>query len=584
MGKKSEKIELSPTGLLILKKRYLRKDGQGRCIESPEEMFRRVARNAAGANALYGEDPREAEAAFYGMMSRLEFLPNSPTLMNAGRRLQQLAACFVLPVEDSIEHIFDMVKFSALIHQSGGGTGFSFSRLRPKNDIVSTSGGPASGPVSFIRIFNEATEVINQGGFRRGANMAVLHVTHPDILEFIDCKNRQGVLTNFNVSVGVTDAFMKAVEDDGEYGLINPRTGKTVKKLRAREVFDRLVEEAWKTGEPGILFLDTINASNPTPELGAIESTNPCGEQPLLPYESCVLGSVNLSGMLKDGDGKRPGVDWDRLREVIRWGLYFLDNVIDVNKYPLPQVEEMSKGNRKIGLGVMGFADMLVKMGIPYDSEEALGAAEELMKFFSGEANAASIERAEKRGVFPNFSRSIYDKAGGPRYRNVSRTTIAPTGTISIIAGCSSGIEPIFAFSFGRRILDEEFIPEVYDLFVETAHREGFYSDRLMEEISKEGSIQSIPYIPDGTKRVFVTARDIPAEWHVRMQAAFQKYTDNAVSKTINFSSATSKKEVEKTFMLAYESRCKGITIYRDKSRISQALALECECEVETVN
>ncbi|MEE9514429.1 MAG: adenosylcobalamin-dependent ribonucleoside-diphosphate reductase, partial [Candidatus Brocadiales bacterium] len=540
--------------------------------------------NVAGANALYGEDTREAEAAFYDMMSRLKFLPNSPTLMNAGRRLQQLAACFVLPVEDSIEHIFDMVKFSALIHQSGGGTGFSFSRLRPKNDIVSTSGGPASGPVSFIRIFNEATEVINQGGFRRGANMAVLHVTHPDILEFIDCKNRQGVLTNFNVSVGVTDVFMKAVEDDEEYGLINPRTGNTVKKLRAREVFDRLVEEAWKTGEPGILFLDTINAANPTPELGAIEGTNPCGEQPLLPYESCVLGSVNLSGMLKDGDGKRPGVDWDRLREVIRWGLYFLDNVIDVNKYPLPQVEEMSKGNRKIGLGVMGFADMLVKMGIPYDSEEALGAAEELMKFFSGEANAASIERAEKRGVFPNFSQSIYDRVGGPRYRNASRTTIAPTGTISIIAGCSSGIEPIFAFSFGRRILDEEFIPEVYDLFIETAHREGFYSDRLMEEISKEGSIQSIPYIPDGTKRVFVTARDIPAEWHVRMQAVFQKYTDNAVSKTINFSSATSKKEVEKTFMLAYESGCKGITIYRDKSRISQALALECECEVETVN
>ncbi len=582
MGKKSKKVQLSPTGLLILKKRYLRRDEQGRCAESPEEMFTRVARNVAGANALYGEDTRDAENTFYDMMAGLEFLPNSPTLMNAGRRLQQLAACFVLPVKDSIEHIFDMVKYSALIHQSGGGTGFSFSRLRPKDDIVSTSGGPASGPVSFIRIFNEATEVINQGGFRRGANMAVLHVTHPDILEFIDCKNRQGVLTNFNVSVGVTEAFMEAVEGDGEYGLINPRTGKMVKRLKAREVFGRLVEEAWRTGEPGILFLDTINAANPTPKLGAIEGTNPCGEQPLLPYESCVLGSVNLSRMLK-GD-KRPVVDWDRLREVVRQGVCFLDNVIDVNKYPLKQVGEITRGNRKIGLGIMGFADMLVKMGVPYDTEEALGVAEELMKFVSGEANAASEERAKTRGVFPNFPGSVYDRPGGPRYRNVSRTTIAPTGTISIIAGCSSGIEPIFAFSFGRRILGDTFIPEVYDLFIETAHREGFFSDGMMEEVSKEGSIQSISYIPEAVRRVFLTAHDIPAEWHVRMQAAFQKYTDNAVSKTINFSSNTTKEEVEKTFMLAYRSGCKGITIYRDKSRISQALALECECETATID
>ncbi|MEE9583885.1 MAG: adenosylcobalamin-dependent ribonucleoside-diphosphate reductase, partial [Candidatus Brocadiales bacterium] len=487
MTEKSKKVQLSPTGLLILKKRYLKKDEQGRCIESPEEMFERVARNVAGADSFYGGDTRETEKSFYDMLATLEFLPNSPTLMNAGRKLQQLAACFVLPVEDSIEHIFEMVKYSAIIHQSGGGTGFSFSRLRPKDDIVSTSGGPASGPVSFIRIFNEATEVINQGGFRRGANMAVLHVTHPDILEFIDCKNRQGVLTNFNVSVGVTDAFMEAVEKDGEYGLINPRTGKTVKRLRAREVFDRLVEEAWKTGEPGILFLDSINAANPTPKIGTIEGTNPCGEQPLLPYESCVLGSVNLSRILKGG--KRPGVDWDRLREVIRQGVHFLDNIIDVNKYPLTQIETLSKGNRKIGLGVMGFADLLIKMGIPYNSEKALEVAEELMKFFSQEANAASVELAEMRGVFSNFPESIYDRPGGPRYRNASRTTIAPTGTISIIAGCSSGIEPIFALSFGRRILGEAFIPEVHDLFVETAHREGFYSNGLIEEVSKEGSI-----------------------------------------------------------------------------------------------
>lgn len=582
MREKSQKIRLSPTGLLVLKKRYLRKDEQGRCIESPEEMFERVAHNVASADALYGEDAQQAARVFYDVMASLEFLPNSPTLMNAGRELQQLAACFVLPIEDSIEHIFEMVKYSAIIHQSGGGTGFSFSRLRPKNDIVSTSGGPASGPVSFIRIFNEATEVINQGGFRRGANMAVLHVTHPDILEFIDCKNRQGVLTNFNISVGVTDSFMEAVEGDKEYELINPRTGKAVRRLKAREVFDRLVDEAWKTGEPGILFLDSINAANPTPKAGVIEATNPCGEQPLLPYESCVLGSVNLSRILKAG--KNPQVDWDRLREVIKHGAHFLDNIIDINKYPLPQVEEISKGNRKIGLGLMGFADMLIRMDIPYDSEEALKMAEKLMKFFSGEANAASAELAKRRGVFPNFPGSVYDRPGGPRYRNVSRTTIAPTGTISIIAGCSSGIEPVFAFSFGRRILDEAFIPEVYDYFIETAHREGFYSDRMMEEVSKEGSIQSIPYIPDGIKRVFVTARDIPAEWHVRMQAAFQKYTDNAVSKTINFSSSTSKEEVEKTFMLAYKSGCKGITIYRDKSRISQALALECECEAATTD
>ncbi|HHT9133842.1 MAG TPA: adenosylcobalamin-dependent ribonucleoside-diphosphate reductase, partial [Candidatus Avalokitesvara rifleensis] len=523
MREKSQKIRLSPTGLLVLKKRYLRRDVEGRCVESPEEMLRRVACNVASANALYGNNTHATERAFYNTMAALEFLPNSPTLMNAGRELQQLAACFVLPVEDSIEHIFEMVKYSAIIHQSGGGTGFSFSKLRPKNDIVSTSGGPASGPVSFIRIFNEATEVINQGGFRRGANMAVLHITHPDILEFIDCKSRQGVLTNFNISVGVTDAFMKAVEKDKEYELINPRTGKVVKRLRAREVFDRLVDEAWKTGEPGVLFLDSINAANPTPKIGVIEATNPCGEQPLLPYESCVLGSVNLSRMLK-GD-KKPQVDWDRLREVIRHGVHFLDNIVDINKYPLPQVAEISKGNRKIGLGLMGFADMLIKMDIPYNSEEALETAGGLMKFFSQEANAASIELAKKRGVFPNFSGSVYDRPGGPRYRNVSRTTIAPTGTISIIAGCSSGIEPIFAFSFGRRILDEAFIPEVYDYFIEMAHREGFYSDRMMEEVSKEGSIQSIPYIPDVIKRVFVTAHDIPAEWHVRTQAAFQKYT-----------------------------------------------------------
>lgn len=581
MGHKG-RLELGATALLVLKKRYLKKDLTGNPIETPQELFLRVARNVAQPDALYREDTEKVAETFYEIMSGLEFLPNSPTLMNAGRELQQLAACFVLPVEDSIEGIFESVKQAAIIHQSGGGTGFSFSRLRPRNDVVSTSGGPASGPVSFIRIFNESTEVINQGGFRRGANMAVLHVQHPDVLEFINSKGRQGILTNFNISVGVTDAFMKAVEEDTEYELINPRTGRPVRRLRAREVFQEIVEEAWKTGEPGMLFLDTINAANPTPLLGRIESTNPCGEQPLLPYESCVLGSVNLKRMVLDGD--RPSINWQRLGEVVRHSVHFLDNVIDVNRYPLPQIEAVTKGNRKIGLGLMGFADMLIRLGIPYDSEEALKLAEELMSFFSREANQASAELAQTRGTFPNFTMSIYNKPGGPRYRNASRTTVAPTGSISIMADCSSGIEPIFAFSYTRQILDNTHVPETYGPFVEGAKKEGFYSDELMQRVSREGSIQNIPEIPREFKRVFVTARDVPAEWHVRMQAAFQKYTDSAVSKTINFSAHSSKEEVERAYLLAYKSGCKGITVYRDTTRISQALALECECDVGVVD
>lgn len=577
MGHK-DRLILSPNALLVLRRRYLRKDLAGNPIETPEELFRRVARNVAQPDALYGENPAKAEETFFEMMSGLEFLPNSPTLMNAGRELQQLSACFVLPVEDSIEGIFESIKQAAIIHQSGGGTGFSFSRLRPKNDIVSTSGGPASGPVSFIRIFNESTEVVNQGGFRRGANMAVLHVQHPDILDFIHSKSKQGVLTNFNISVGVTDAFMKAVEEDEEYELINPRTGRPVRRLRAREVFQEIVEEAWKTGEPGMLFLDTINATNPLLEFGRIDSTNPCGEQPLLPYESCVLGSVNLNKVIIEDD--KPRIDWQKLGELIRHSVHFLDNVIDANRYPLPQIEAMTKGNRRIGLGLMGFADMLIKLGIPYNSEDALKLSEDLMSFFSREANQASIELAKTRGTFPNFALSAYNKPGGARYRNVSRTTIAPTGSISIIANCSSGIEPVFAFAYTRQILDNSRVPEIYMPFVERAKKEGFYSEELMKRVSREGSIQNIPGIPAEVKRVFLTARDIPAEWHVRIQAAFQKYTDNAVSKTINFSASSSKEEVEKAYLLAYKLGCKGITVYRDTTRISQALALECECEV----
>ncbi|HHT9152831.1 MAG TPA: adenosylcobalamin-dependent ribonucleoside-diphosphate reductase [Candidatus Hypogeohydataceae bacterium YC40] len=582
MGYKG-KVKLSPTALLVLKRRYLKKDFAGNPIETPEELFLRVARNVAQPEALYGEDPEKAEEAFFEILAGLEFLPNTPALMNAGRDLQQLAACYVLPVEDSIEGIFESVKLAAIVHQSGGGTGFSFSRLRPRNDIVSSSGGPASGPVSFIRIFNESTEVINQGGFRRGANMAILHIQHPDILEFVHSKSKQGVLTNFNISVGTTDAFMKAVENDEEYELINPRTGRPVRRLRAREVFNEIVEEAWKTGEPGMIFLDAINRANPTPELGMIESTNPCGEQPLLPYESCVLGSVNLNKMLIEEDGK-PRINWQRLAEVVRRAVHFLDNVIDANRYPAPQIEALTKGNRRIGLGLMGFADILIKMGIRYNSEEALKLAEEIMSFFSNEVNQASIELAKTRGVFPNFSRSIYNRLGGPRYRNVSRTTIAPTGSISIIAHCSSGIEPIFAFVFTRHILDNTRIPQVYEPFVEVAKKMGFYSEELMERVSREGSIQNIPGVPEEIKRVFVTARDIPAEWHVRMQAAFQKYTDNAVSKTINFSVNAPREEVERAYLLAYKLGCKGITVYRDTTRISQALALECECEVSVVD
>ncbi|HLG28605.1 MAG TPA: adenosylcobalamin-dependent ribonucleoside-diphosphate reductase, partial [Candidatus Brocadiales bacterium] len=475
-----------------------------------------------------------------------------------------------------------------------GGTGFSFSKIRPKNDLVSTSGGRASGPISFMKVFNEATEAINQGGFRRGANMAVLRVDHPDILEFINAKRKEGVLINFNISVGVTDAFMKALEEDGQYELINPKTGKPVKKIGAREVFGQIVDSAWDNGEPGLLFLDRINATNPTPALGQIEGTNPCGEQPLLPYESCVLGSINLSKMVKSplipplvkGDKGDYEIDWEKLADAIETGVHFLDNLIDMSKFPLPEVERITKGNRKIGLGVMGFADMLIRLGIPYDSEEAICIAEKLMKFFSERANQTSIELATKRGVFPNFEKSIYNKvetqcvASLQRYRNATRTTIAPAGTISIIAGCSSGIEPLYAVSYVRHILDNSSLPETHPLFEEIAKKEGFYSEALIEEISQQGgTIQDIAAIPDEIKRLFVIARDISAEWHVKMQAAFQKYVDNAVSKTVNFSRSTSKDDVRKVFLLAYNSGCKGVTVYRDRSRVSQALSSECVCQ-----
>jgi ribonucleoside-diphosphate reductase alpha chain len=540
-------------------------------------MFRRIAKNAASADLIYNKktDIISLEERFYVLMTSLQFLPNSPTLMNASRNLQQLLACFVLPVEDSIESIFETVKLAALIHKSGGGTGFSFSHIRPKNDIVSTSCGLASGPISFMNVFNEATEAINQGGLRRGANMAVLNVNHPDILDFISAKQSEGVLTNFNISIGITDAFMQAVEKNQSFPLINPRTNIITNTINAKELFKKIVHSAWKNGEPGVLFIDTINAANPTPLIGKMEGTNPCGEQPLIPYEACVLGSINVSKMVKCKNGHYE-ISWNNLEETIHLAVHFLDNIIDVSKYPLPQVESLTKGNRKIGLGIMGFADLLIKLNIPYNSEEAILLTDKLLSFFSQKANDESVRLAAERGVFPNYKESIYAKTNKFKYRNATRTTIAPTGTISIIADCSSGIEPLFAIAYKRHVLVEDGLLEVHPLFEEITKKRGVFTERLLEDVKKEGSIQNIKYIPDDIKRVFVTAKDISPEFHVKIQATCQKYIDNAVAKTINLPKKSTAEEVEKVFLLAYKSGCKGITIYRDKSRMSQVLSAEC--------
>lgn len=564
------KPSLSSNALVVLEKRYLRRDENGNIIESPEDMFKRVAKTISEVDLNYGENSQESYEKFYEIMASLEFLPNSPTLMNAGTSFQQLSACFVLPIEDSMESIFETLKYAALIHKTGGGTGFSFSNLRPYNDVVKTTSGISSGPISFMKVYNAATEAIKQGGRRRGANMGILRIDHPDIIDFIKCKEEEGELANFNISVAITDDFMKKLNNDEEYELINPRTKKVVRKVKAREIFDLIVEHAWLNGEPGVIFIDTINKYNPTPEIGTIESTNPCGEQPLLPYESCNLGSINLGKMVIHRADTFE-IDWQRLKYVTETAVHFLDNVIDANQYPIEKIKEMTLSNRKIGLGVMGWADMLFQLKIPYDSKEALLLAEKVMSFIKKTAVETSQKLAQKRGPFPNFERSIF-KNETPR-RNATLTTIAPTGSIGIIANASTGIEPVFALAFVRKnILGGEELFEVNPYFKQALIAEGLYSKELIQEVIEKGSLKNIKGIPESLKRIFVTAMDIPAEMHVRMQAAFQKYVDNAVSKTINLPNSATKEDVAKVYLLAYKLGCKGVTVYRDGSRAAQVL------------
>jgi len=579
-------LQFSDNAITVLNRRYLIKDESGQPAEQPEDLFWRVARNIAAADANYGASDGAVEAlaeTFYELMTSRVWMPNSPTLMNAGRPLGQLSACFVLPVEDALsdskDGIYDTLRNMALVHQSGGGTGFSFSKLRPKNDVVRSTMGVASGPVSFMSLYDASTEVVKQGGTRRGANMGILRVDHPDIVDFITCKDDTTKITNFNISVAVTDEFMRAVKEGRDYGLIHPRTGQEIARLNAREVFDKIVHGAWKTGEPGVFFIDEANRYNPVPHLGSYEATNPCGEQPLLPYDVCNLGSINVGRFVRNGE-----VDWDGLRRAVHLCTHFLDNVIDANRYPLVQITDLAQRIRRVGLGIMGWADFLIRLGVPYNSEEAIDWARRLMRFVDEEAKVESERLASKRGVFPEWERSIW----GPEtscsrseseqrirreraLRNCNLTTVAPTGTISIIAGCSSGIEPLFAVAFMRNQAGV-LMPDVNEDFVATARAEGWYSEDLIKEIAEAGHIH-FDEVPERWQRVFVTAHDVTPEWHIRMQAAFQEYTDSAISKTCNFPNEASEDYVREIYQLAHELKCKGVTVYRDGSREMQVLS-----------